>query len=159
MSWQTEMTIILRYLIGDYGSPQKHTDSDLAILLAVSARFVQQDISFDTIYTVDVSTPDIVPDPVEQEDDIFVNFTTLKAACMTDEWETRGHAIIEGINAVCGSVKMAINPGNAFNILMQYGPCHTYDKMKDEYLFGNEDNIKAILSPFISNEFSPESLA
>jgi hypothetical protein len=159
MAWQTEMTTILRYLIGDYGVEQKYTNSELQTLLTVGARFVLHDISFDVNYVVDVSSTGISPDPVDNGDDAFVNFATLKAACLTDEWEMREHTIIEGINAVCGPVKMAIDPGNGFQTLMEHGPCETYETMKDEYLFGNDSNIKAILSPFISNEFNPEDLA
>ena len=40
MSWQTEMTTMLRYIIGDYGVVQKYVDDDLQSLFSVAGRYV-----------------------------------------------------------------------------------------------------------------------
>ena len=46
-----------------------------------------------------------------------------------------------------------------FRELLSQGPCAAYTKLKTEYEFGESRYIKAILSPFISNNFDPQSLS
>jgi len=157
MAWQTELTTMLRYMIGDNTSgTYKYTDGELQTLLTVGARFVDQDIDSPNSYTISVETTGISPDPTSIPDDVFSNLTVLKAACITDEWSTRKHAIREGITAVCGPTKLGIDTGaEGLTLLITHGPCATYDRMKTEYAYGNTRNIKGIMSPFVSNQYQP----
>jgi hypothetical protein len=67
---------ILRVLIDDV-SGNTYEDADLKNIIAVAAGFVKQEISLDTVYTIDYSTPAITPDPTDES---FINFTALKSA-------------------------------------------------------------------------------
>ena len=108
------------------------------------------------MYSIDITVPSISPDPTDVDDDTFINLTVLKAACLTDEWSLREKAIVDGIAAVCGPAKMAIKSNSGiFGVLIEHGPCAAYERTKFESAMGNVNNIRAILSPFVSNEFIP----
>ena len=126
--------------------------------MAVAAKYVTQEVDLDIDYDIEINPPGYTPDPVEGSDDVFMNFTVLKAACLTDEWTVRSRAIIDGINAVCGKAKMSVrtSAGGAFGLLLDKGPCALYEEMTFQYAMGNSTNIKAISSPFVSNKFDPD---
>jgi hypothetical protein len=43
--------------------------------------------------------------------------------------------------------------------LVDKGPCAAYDALKLDYQFGNTNTIRAVLSPFVGNNFDPSSLS
>ena len=161
MSWDTTMISMLRIVINDTEAPQSYTDARLQNMIVVSARYVQQEIVFDTAYTIDTNSPSIVPDPTltVSLDDAFTNFTILKAACLTD-WSTyRAKALLAGVKARCGpAVLETLKHLEGFNVLIEQGPCKAYIMLKKEYQFGSLDNIRVVLSPFRGNNFDPSSL-
>jgi hypothetical protein len=147
---------VLRYTIGDFGSDLKYTDSELNSLLALAALYVNQEMDFENTYIIGIEPASINPDPVVEGDIDFANFVVLRAACLSDEWLTRERAIIEGITAVCDSMRMSIRSSNALEILIENGPCETYQQLKQEYQRGIYANVRAVLSPFTSNTYNPE---
>lgn len=161
-SWQDELIPMLRALINDLDcSSYTYSDDRLEQLLIVGARYVAQEIPFSTTYTVNVSDREISPDPTvtATRNDTFSNFIVLKAACLTD-WSTfRTKALLAGITAKCGPASIAtLSHLDGFKELVEKGPCAAYEKLKEEYAYGNTNVIHAVLSPFISNDFDPESL-
>ena len=159
MSWQQEMTTMLRVLINDMDDEQTYSDTRLEQLLVLSAKYVQQEISFVTTYTVDVAALSISPDPTTEPDNSFINFTVLKASCLMD-WNTfRQKALIAGVKATCGpAVLETFAHLDGFRTLITEGPCKAYAQLKKEFQFGNVQNIRAVLSPFVGNNFDPSSL-
>lgn len=160
MAWNDEMVTMLRVLINDLEAPETYTDARLKQVLVVAAIYVQQEIDSSIVYTIDVGTPDISPDPTDDpRDDVFINFTVLKAACMIDLGELRLQALRAGVEARCGPAWIRVANGNkAFALLLEEGPCATYEQLKMEYLVGNANAVKAVLSPFIGNRFDPVTL-
>lgn len=159
--WKDELVTMLRVLINDLGETPSYSDSRLQQLLVVAARYVLQDMDFDTSYTININVPNISPDPVgtTTRDDAFANFTVLKAACLSDQSLFRTKALLEGITARCGPATLSIAghlPG--FKELITQGPCAAYLVLKQQYYLGDARGVRAIMSPFTGNNFNPEDL-
>ena len=128
-------------------------------MLVVAATYVNIELSFDYTYTIEIDTPDISPDPTLNGDAAFQNFVVLKAACITDLSTFRTKALSSGVKAQCGpAVLDTIKHLDGFKQLLELGPCAAYDVLKKQWTFGNTRLIHAILGPFVSNNFSPDSL-
>ena len=64
MSWQNEMTIIVRHLINDLDSSSyTFTDSRIEESILVSSQLVLHEVDFESSYTVDVDSLTLTPDP------------------------------------------------------------------------------------------------
>lgn len=161
MAWETEGVLMLRHLINDVDAPYDYSDARLETTIAIAARYVNTDIDFSTNYVIDVSTPDITPDPTDTASDgeEFLNFAVLKAACMLDISTLRIKALAAGIEAKCGpAVLKTVEHLAGFKELLTQGPCAAYDELKKQFKFGNLGICRAILSPFVNNNFDPLSL-
>lgn len=93
MSWEREMTEVVRVLIGDTDDTnEKYSDERLERSLLVSAYQVRQEVDFDTSYTISISQGTITPSPVpcnSTSDIYFVNLVCLKATMLIIGGETR----------------------------------------------------------------------
>lgn len=164
MSWQDECIPMLRVIISDIDcDSQTYSDNRLEEILVVAARYVDQELTLPTVYTITVSDRTISPDPtdsVSNDNTVLINMTVLKAACLTD-WSTfRTKALLAGVEARCGpAVIRTLKHLDGFKELLTDGPCAAYEKLKNDHNFGNTNVIMAILSPFVSNTFDPQSLA
>lgn len=159
MAWQDEAIPMLRVLINDLGATPTYSDDRLEQMLIVSAKLVYQDIDLTYDYTISIESSTISPDPTTNEDDAFINFFVLKAACIADQSTYRTKAAMEGIRAALGPASLAVGghlPG--FKTLLELGPCATYKEMKEAYEFGNVNIVRGILSPFAGNRFDPKTL-
>ncbi len=160
--WKDEMVTMLRVLINDLSDEPTYSDSRLRQLLVVAARYVLQDMDFDTTYTVTITVPNISPDPTADatKDEAFANFVVLKAACLSDQSLFRTKALMEGVTARCGPASLSIVghlPG--FKQLLTQGPCAAYEEFKRQYYLGEARGVRAIMSPFVGNNFDPADLA
>ena len=64
MTWQNEMTLIVRHLIHDLDSSNyTFVDDRLEESILVSAQLVLHEIDFEKTYTVDVDSSTLSPDP------------------------------------------------------------------------------------------------
>ncbi len=154
------MTVMLRILVNDMDDTPVYSDSRMEQMLVVAAMYVNTEISFDYDYTINITTPDISPDPTGNGDDAFTNFTVLKAACLTDQSTFRTKALAAGVKAKCGpAVLETLKHLDGFKQLLEVGPCAAYTELKKQWTFGNARLIYAILSPFTSNNFDPSSLS
>ncbi len=160
MAWQDDMVVMLRVIISDLAETPTYSDNRLEQILVVSAMYVDQELDFDNTYTIKITPPSIAPDPISLSDDSFVNFTVLKAACLTD-WSTfRTKALVAGVKAKCGPVVLeTLKHLDGFKQLLEQGPCAAYETLKHNWVFGNAELVKAVLSPFVSNNFDPQNLA
>lgn len=161
MSWRSEMVPLLRNIINDVNEDSyTYTDARLQELLITAAQLVIVDITnLSTTYTIDMTEISISPDPTSTRDDAFINFVVLKAACLVDQGLYRSKVLIAGIRARCGPAAIeTMNHINGFKDLIDFGPCKAYETLKRDYLFGNL-SIKAVLSPFVSNDFDPSALS
>lgn len=156
MAWQDEAIPALRVIINDLSETPTYSDGRLEQLLVVAAKFVNHDLQFDD-YTISISDCTISPDP--SNDDVYMNFIVLKAGCITDEGLLKTKAYSAGIVARCGPAMLdTVQHLAGFKELLQYGPCKAYTELKKQWLFnGNMVNVfRAVLGPFVSNDFRPE---
>ena len=149
MSWQVELTVILRHLINDLGSTPSYTDSRLEEVLAVSAHLVLTDTTFDTEYSIDVDESTISPDPTTSspKDSNFITLVCLKAACLISYGEAKTYAI-SGMRITDGP--SSIDMGSVAQSMMarQKDICDKYQAARKQYLIGNAKGVAAVIGPY-----------
>lgn len=149
---ETEGVRLIRHLINDLASPYKYDDDRLIELLIVSAQFVNQEVSFETEYTIDLDELTLCPDPTERStrNDSFINLMVLKACCILDQSNAR-QAAKTGMS-VRDSIGIAIDTRGqvgAYLKLLEIGYCQAYTNAKLEYELDRSSTAgRAILSPF-----------
>jgi hypothetical protein len=134
MSWQAEITTIVRYLVDDVDATQTYSDGRLETTIVVAAQQVQDDLDFINVYAADIPGTGISPDPTTPtRDNTFINLVSLKAACMIDKASYRT-AIGQGIKVKDGS--SSIDTTGSFGghqFLLENGNCAEYETAKLEY--------------------------
>jgi len=159
MSWQVEIPIIVRTLINDLSDNPTYSDERLLQIITVAAKYVQFDVVLPYSYTINVTNPAIDPDPVDNNDDIFISLTALKSSCIVDQSALRTKAAMEGIRAALGPASLSVGGSLAgFKMILEQGPCATYDELTSHWDVANATAIKSILSPFVGNKFDPRYL-
>ena len=156
MSWQGEMTTMVRTLISDV-DPSNYTYSNqrLETTILVAAQIVMTEIDFENKYTVDVEQCYITPDPTDattphatiNRDDAFINLVSLKTACiiMGSELKTQSLNAVKVVDGPSSIDFTAV----AANIRYLYDySCKNYEEYKFNYAAGNNAVGKAILSPY-----------
>lgn len=159
MPWRDETIPMLRVIINDMSFSPAYSDERLEQILIVAAKLIDQEFDFDTDYTISIEDPSISPDPIDEDDRVFVNMMVLKAACLADQSTYRTKANVEGIKAALGPASLTV-AGNlaGFKTLLEKGPCASYTEMKDSLIWGNINIVRAVLSPFAGNLFrGPET--
>lgn len=159
MSWNIELPIIVRTLINDVADSPVYSDERLLQIVAVSAKYVQFDVVLDRIYSVDVINPNISPDPTLDRDEIFISLVSLKAACIVDQSTFRTKAALEGIRASLGPASLSVGGSlSGWKTLLDKGPCALYEELTSHWDVKDATAVRAILSPFVGNNFDPSSL-
>lgn len=157
MSWQNELTIMVRTLINDLTEPYQFTDDRIEQVLTVAGKYVQFDVNLDNLYTIDVVNKNISPDPTTNNDSIFISLACLKAACIIDQSIYRTKAALEGIRAALGPAQLSVvGQSSAWKTMLDQGPCAAYDELTSHWDVKEATAIAAILSPFAGNKFDPE---
>jgi len=161
MSWKTIGRTMLRTMLNDPSSTT-YTDSRLDSLLVTSAFFLPIEINFKTDYVIDIGTETVTPEPSTTALDgvDFISLVVLKAACMADTGSFRTRALIQGVSAKLGPAALQTgNYGAQLVNLLNLGPCKAYEELKKEYNFSYKGKqvIRALMSPFVSNDFNPDN--
>ena len=156
MAWQDTAIPILRTLLNDAGCGESsYTETRLEELCIAAAHFNVQELPFSTSYTVSIPNVTISPDP--ESDVEFINFMVLRGACIADQGLFRERALLAGLEARCGpAILRTMQHVTGFQTLLVEGPCKAFQELKDSFIFGNTDVIRAVLSPFVGNEFQPD---
>lgn len=147
MSWQTEMTTLLRYVINDTDvSSQEYADSRLQSLIVTAAQLTQGVVDFPRNYTIDISSTEISPDPTSSNDNGFVNLVILKSACLLAAGDYRassnkGVVIKDGPSAIDARGLIA-----AKKDIMDTA-CEKYSQAELEFRLGNSNAGEAIIGP------------
>ena len=161
-TWQNTSLIMLRTMLNDAGCDAvRYPPQRLSDLLITAAYFLPLDINFSSDFVVNVETRTITPNPIDQADgDEFINFMVLRAACMADEGNFRTAALAQGVSARLGPASLTTsNYGQYLHMLLEEGPCKTYDRLVEVYNVSYEGSkvIRAVLSPFVSNNYDPSN--
>jgi hypothetical protein len=160
MSWQNDIINVVRVLINDLDlSNPTYSDDRLVQIITVAARYVQFDINLSKEYVIDSINNTITPDPTVEEDEIFLCLIGLKASCIIDQSTFRTKALLNGIVAGLGPVKLSVGNNLAgFKEILEHGPCKLYSDLTEHWDVQNATAIAAVLSPFIGNKFDPMML-
>jgi hypothetical protein len=159
MSWNIEIPIIVRTLINDLSDSPTYSDERILQIIVVASKYVQFDIVLDQVYTIDVTNPNISPDPSINNDSIFISLVGLKAACIIDQSTLRTKAALEGIRAALGPAQLSVAGSlSGFNLILDKGPCAAYEELTSHWDVREATAVRAILSPFVGNKFDPRSL-
>jgi hypothetical protein len=150
MSWQSELTTIVRHLIDDTDiSNPTYTDCRLETAILVSARLLLLEADFEQTYTVNVDQCLLSPDPTTSgaEDEGFINLLCLKTACIILGNEAKAKSrqavkITDGPSSV-DSTKVAENL-----LKMHEKMCEAYEDYKFNFTAVNNNVGKAILTPY-----------
>ena len=150
MSWQGQMSTILRYLIDDVDSTSyKFSDDRIETTLLVAAQLVTLEVDLGNTYTINVEQCKLSPDPTDTDtkDNAFINLVCLKAAVVIVGSQIRS----ESSNAI--SIKdgpSAIDlRGVAGTLTVLYKDLsEKYEKLLLDYRTGNSIAGKSILGPY-----------
>jgi hypothetical protein len=159
MSWNIEIPIMVRTLINDTTNPPLYSDERLLQVIAVAARYVQFDVVLDHAYNINVANPAISPDPTIDNDSIFISLVSLKAACIIDQSVLRTKAAMEGIRAALGPAQLSVAGSlSGLKLIIEEGPCAAYDELVSHWDVKEATAIRAVLSPFVGNNFDPNAI-
>lgn len=150
MSWQGQMSTIVRHLINDLDTENyKYTTNRIESSILVSAFLVAGEADFSNSYDINVENCIIDPDPTESEtkDIDFIILTCLKTACIIIGSELK----IEAANAI--SIKdgpSAIDlRGVASTLSVLYKDlCEKYEAAMMDYRAGGSIAGQAVLGPY-----------
>lgn len=146
MPWKLDLVLMLRSIIGDLDKA-KFTDERLKQILVVGAYNVINEADFSTVYTVNVATISISPDPISENDTDFSTLTVYKSACILLGSEVKTEAanaisIKDGPSAI-DLRGVTANLTNLYNDL-----CAKYDALLKTYQYNNTLVGQAILGPY-----------
>jgi len=151
MAWNTALPIMVRSLIGDFGSTETYTDERLNIAIAVAAIMVQQELSVGNSYIVDVETPCIEPDPTDSDtlDYEAIALFTLKAACILSVNNYQS-AIGRGIKVTDWNSSVdTTGRFSGYKDIISLGPCASYQKILEvTYHNSGTGKGRAVLGPY-----------
>jgi hypothetical protein len=143
--WIDTINILTRVYISDDVVPYKYSDERLNKIALVAAFQVLRDSTFLSQYVLNINTSGIVPDPVELEDNTFINLTSMKTACLLLRAETK----IAANNSIrIQDALSEVDTGNRYNNIkdMANNICEDYDRNKIRGQMG--DSGTAILTPY-----------
>jgi hypothetical protein len=153
--WQEIMVNTLRVMIDDFCTPYQHDDAKLQRLLCLSAQLVLIDLNYSLTYDIRVKEKIISPDPTsgESKNQSFVDLILLKAACTVDKSSLKDAAVGNPTKIKVrefGTDTETDYSGvfEARKKLIEIGWCKSYAEAKQNYLFGNETDGVAVMSPF-----------
>ena len=150
MSWQGQMSTVVRHLINDVDSTAyTFSDNRVETSILVAAQLSLMKVDYSNEYTINVEACTLSPDPTDTDtkDDPFIALTCLRAACIILGAEIRK----ESGNAI--SIKdgpSAIDLRGVTSILavLYKDLCAKYEHALLEYRAGNSINGQSILGPY-----------
>lgn len=149
MAWQTEITQIVRNIIGDIDlSSPTYTDERIQEIILVSAQLLSTEVDFAQTYTIDVDELSLTPDPTTPtKDDGFINLVALRSACIIANSEFRT-AANNAYNFADGPAK--IDGRDVAESLYKNAQtiCESFEKTKKSYKAGNNNAGAIIVGPY-----------
>ena len=142
-----KLILILRNIIEDTVATYTYSDERLKQAISVAAQLIFTECTFDYAYTVNLSTPDITPNPFDNNDVGFIALITMKAAVIIIGGEYKmstKNAIV--VNDAWSSINLG-GKASAYKVLYD-SFIKQYNDILMQHKFGNNSAIKAILSPY-----------
>ena len=150
MSWQGQMSTVVRHLINDV-DPSAYTFSAdrMETSILVAAQLIIMNVDFGNTYSINVETGYLDHDPTDAgtRDEAFISLVCLRAACIIVGSEIRkesGNAI--SIKDGPSAIDLRGVP-QTLAILYKY-LCDKYEHSMLEYRAGNRVTGQSILGPY-----------
>ena len=146
MTWQTDAVQIIRTLVHDVDYDNyAYTDERIEEVFVVSAYNVINNISFDTSYTITLSSCSISPDPVT--DTYFMNLVSLKSASIIlfSEYKTASSSAVKVVDgpSTIDYTEVAKNLKDLYE-----NAAGQFEQMKFKYNLGEGAGGIAVLTPY-----------
>lgn len=149
MTWQTEMTPILRFLISDLDpTAYVYSDARLQQSILIGAQLVSTELTFNKPYEINIAGSSLTPDPTDAtRDDSFINLVCLKSAAIVYGGELR----------LAGGKSMKVVDGpSQIDTTTMYGnyaklyqsAVDAYNKARINYVAGNSIGGQMVSTPF-----------
>lgn len=151
MTWQTEITPMVRYIIGDISTTPTYTDAKIQNAVLISAQLMTKEIDFGKTYVVDVGNSGLTPDPTDAtRDDAFISLVSLKTAWLIANSELRTYALT-GMKVTDGpstidTTSMATQMKN-----VAASASKAYNDAARQYTLGNAIGAKIVTGPYTTN--------
>ena len=150
MSWQGQMSTILRYLIDDVDSTSyKFSDERIETTLLVAAQLVTLEVDLTNTYTINVETCALSPDPTETDtrDNAFINLVCLKGAVVIVGSQIRSESS-NSISIKDGPSAIDLRGVTGTLTVLYKDLSEKYEKLLLDYRTGNSVAGKSILGPY-----------
>jgi hypothetical protein len=150
MSWQGQMSTIVRHLISDVdSSAYTFSAQRIETTLVVAAQLMTMNVDFANDYTINVEAITLAPDPTDTDtkDNPFITLTCLRAACIIIGSEIRK----ESGNAISikdGPSAIDLRGVTQTLIVLYKDLCEKYEHSLLEYRAGNGIVGQSILGPY-----------
>lgn len=150
MSWQGQMSTIVRHLVNDLDSSSyKFSDRRIETSILVASQLMVMNVDFNNTYTINVESCTLSPDPTDSDtkDDPFVTLSCLRTACIIIGSEIRS----ESGNAISikdGPSAIDLRGVTATLTVLYKDLCEKYENLLLEYRAGNSVAGHAILGPY-----------
>ena len=150
MSWQGQMSTIVRHLVNDLDSSSyKYSTNRIETAILVAAQLTTMNVDFDNTYSINVETCKLDPDPTETgtRDDAFVALISMRTACIILGSEIRS----ESGNAISikdGPSAIDLRGVTQTLAILYKDLCEKYEHLLLEYRAGNSAAGQAILGPY-----------
>lgn len=150
MSWQGQMSTVVRHLINDVdASSYTFTPQRIETTLLVAAQLMTMNVDFANSYEINVEASTLSPDPTDTgtKDNPFIALTCLRAACIIIGSEIRK----ESGNAISikdGPSAIDLRGVTQTLTVLYKDLCEKYDNSLLEYRAGNGVVGQSILGPY-----------
>lgn len=150
MSWQGQMSTIVRHLVDDLDSSSyAYSDKRIETSILVASQLMIMNVDFNNDYTINVETCSLSPDPTnaETKDNPFITLSSLRAACIIVGSQIRK----ESGNAISikdGPSAIDLRGVTQTLIVLYKDLCEKYENLLLEYRAGNSVAGHAILGPY-----------
>lgn len=150
MSWQGQMTTIVRHLVNDVDPSNYSFSTDrLETTILVAAQLLTMNVDFNNVYDINVEAATLSPDPTDAatKDDPFVALTCLRTACIIIASEIRK----ESGNAISikdGPSSIDLRGVTSTLTVLYQDLCKKYDEALMDYRAGNSVTGQSILGPY-----------
>lgn len=150
MSWQGQMSTIVRHLVNDLDPDNyKYTDSRVETTILVASQLMIMNVDFNNVYSINVESCQLSPDPTDSDtkDDAFITLSCLRAACIIIGSEIRS----ESGNAISikdGPSAIDLRGVTQTLTILYKDLCEKYENLLLDYRAGSSIAGHAILGPY-----------
>jgi len=150
MSWQSEITTMVRYLLGDVDdSSYTYSDNRIQTTVLVATQLLLSSVNFSQSYTVSLSGLTLSPDPTDSatQDDNFIALVSLKTACIIVGAEVKSESG-NSISIKDGPSAIDLRGVSSTLMALYKDLCVKYDSLMLSYQAGNSIAGQAVLGPY-----------